>query len=289
MISPELLLQNSVDGIFLGLFYSLVAMGLALIFGVMDIINFAHGDLLMIAAYFVWLTSVDLSVDPTVTALLLIPLFFIIGIGIFFGMIQPVLGKEPLIQIAVTVGLGLILQNIALAMFKAQPKAVPYSIFNFSYSLGPLTIYASKLFIAVISIVTMYALNVFLNNTYIGLAMRSTTDNREVAQLMGINTRMLYAVTFGLGVALIALSSSLWMTFGQVQPYLGTSFSLISWVIVAMGGLGGITGVVYSGLIVGVAESLGSLFLTPSARMAVVYIIFFLVLWFRPRGLFGRR
>lgn len=289
MISPSLVLQNTVDGVFLGLFYSLVAMGLALIFGVMDIINFAHGDLLMLGAYFVWLSSVDLSVDPVVTALLLVPLFFILGLAIHYSMIQPVLGKEPLIQIAVTVGLGLILQNIALAIFKAEPKAVPYSFFSFSYSIGPLTLYASKLFIAAVSIITLFVLNMFLNRTFLGLAMKSTADNREVAQLMGINAKRLYAMTFGLGTALIALSSSLWMTFGQVQPYLGTSFSLISWVIVAMGGLGGVTGVLYSGIIVGLAESLGSLFLTPSARMAVVYIVFFLILWFRPRGLFGRR
>jgi len=289
MISPTLVLQNVVDGVFLGLFYSLVAIGLALIFGIMDIINFAHGDLLMLAAYFAWLFSTDLLADPSFTALLLVPLFFLLGLGIHYSMIQPVLGKEPLIQIAVTVGLGLILQNIALAIFKAEPKAVPHSIFNFSYSLGPLTLYASKMFIAALSILTLFALNLFLNRTYLGLAMKSTAENREVAQLMGINTKALYGLTFGLGTALIALSASLWMTFGQVQPYLGTSFSLVSWVIVAMAGLGGISGVLYSGIIVGLAESLGGLFLTPSARMAVVYIVFFLILWFRPRGLFGRR
>ncbi|MEM0021533.1 MAG: branched-chain amino acid ABC transporter permease [Fervidicoccaceae archaeon] len=289
MISPTLVLQNTVDGIFLGLFYSLVAIGLALIFGVMDIINFAHGDLLMLAAYFAWLGSVDLSTDPSITALLLVPTFFILGIGLYYGLIQPVIGKEPLIQIAVTVGFGLILQNIALATFKAEPKAVPYSIFNFSYSIGPLTLYASKLFIAAVSLATLLALHLFLNRTHLGLAMRSIADNREIAQLMGINVKKLYALTFGLGTSLIALSASLWMTFGQVQPYLGTSFSLISWVIVALGGLGGVVGVLYSGIIVGLAESLGGLLLTPSARMAVVYVVFFLVLWFKPRGLFGRR
>lgn len=289
MIDAALIAGNVVDGILLGMLYSLIALGLSLIFGVMDIINFAHGDIVMIGAYLSWIVAMMFMVDPSVTAIITVPLFFVLGLVIYKLIIEPILGAEPLIQIAVTVGLGFVLQNIALAMFKAEPKAYPEPFFNFGFTLGPVTVYASKLMTAMVSLVVLFLINYMLTRTKFGLAVRATSANREVAPLMGINVKKVYAITFGIGTGLTALGASLWMTFGQVDPYLGASFSLLSWVIVAMGGLGGVMGVLYSGLIVGVIEALGQTFLSPSAKMAVVYLAFFLVLWFRPRGLFAKR
>lgn len=289
MIDAALIAGNVVDGILLGMLYSLIALGLSLIFGVMDIINFAHGDIVMIGAYLSWIAAMMFMVDPSVTAIITVPLFFVLGLVIYKLIIEPILGAEPLIQIAVTVGLGFVLQNIALAMFKAEPKAYPEPFFNFGFTLGPVTVYASKLMTAMVSLVVLFLINYMLTRTKFGLAVRATSANREVAPLMGINVKKVYAITFGIGTGLTALGASLWMTFGQVDPYLGASFSLLSWVIVAMGGLGGVMGVLYSGLIVGVIEALGQTFLSPSAKMAVVYLAFFLVLWFRPRGLFAKR
>jgi branched-chain amino acid transport system permease protein len=289
MMDPILVTNNVIDGLLMGLLYSLVALGLALIFGVMDIINFAHGDFVMIGAYTAWLLAMAFWVDPSVTAIITVPLFFIIGIGIYKLVIEPVLGAEPLIQIAVTVGLGYVFQNIALALWHAEPKSFPAPWLNFSLSAGGITFSVAKLIAGGISIISLYLIHYMLTKTKFGLAVRATSANREVAPLMGINVKKVYAITFGIGTALTALGAALYMSWGQTNPYLGQSFSLLSWVIVAMGGLGGVIGVLYSGLIVGVLEALGSTFITPSARLAVVYLAFFLLLWFKPRGLFAKR
>jgi len=289
VIDPALVVNNLIDGVLMGLLYSLVALGLSLVFGLMDIINFAHGDFVMIAAYTSWVVAMALYVDPSVTAIITVPLFFVIGLAIYKVIIEPILGAEPLIQIAVTVGLGYVLQNLALAYFRAGPRSFPAPWFNYSINIGPIGIAVSKLIAAIVSLASLFVINYMLVNTKFGLAVRATSANREVAPLMGINVRMVFAITFGLGIALTALGAALYMMWGQTNPYLGQSFSLLSWVIVAMGGLGGVMGVLYSGLIVGVLEALGSTFVSPSARLAVVYLAFFFILWFRPRGLFGRR
>ena len=289
MIDPALIANNLIDGVLMGLLYSLVALGLSLVFGLMDIINFAHGDFVMIAAYTTWIVAMMFYVDPSVTAIITVPLFFVVGLAIYKIIIEPILGAEPLIQIAVTVGLGYVLQNLALAYFRASPRSFPAPWFNYSIQIGPIGIAVSKLIAAIVSLASLFIINYMLVNTKFGLAVRATSANREVAPLMGINVRKVFAITFGLGIALTALGAALYMMWGQTNPYLGQSFSLLSWVIVAMGGLGGVMGVLYSGLIVGVLEALGSTFVSPSARLAVVYLAFFFILWFRPRGLFGRR
>ncbi len=288
-MDPILVTNNLIDGVLMGMLYSLVALGLALIFGVMDIINFPHGDYVMIAAYISWLIAMAFWVDPSVTALLTVPLFFLFGVAIYKSVIHPILGAEPLIQIAVTVGLGYVLENIALAIWHAEPKSFPAPWFNFGLNFGGLSISVAKLIAATVSVISLYLTHWLLTRTKFGLAMRATSANRLIAPLMGIDVEKVYSVTFGLGIALTALGASLYMMWAQTNPYLGSSFSLLAWVIVAMGGLGGVVGVIYSGLIVGVLEALGNTFISPSARLAVIYLAFFLVLWFRPRGLFAKR
>ena len=288
-MDPALIANNVIDGVLMGMLYSLIALGLALIFGVMDIINFAHGDFVMIAAYLVWVFAMATFIDPSVMAIITVPLFFVIGLAIYKLIIEPVLGAEPLIQIAVTVGLGYVLQNMALAVWKAEPKSFPDPWFNYGIELGPISLSVAKLLGAVISAISLILIHYLLTRTKFGLAVRATSANREVAPLMGISVKKVYGITFGIGTALTALGAALYMAWGQTNPYLGASFSLLSWVIVAMGGLGGVIGVFFSGLIVGVLEAMGNTFVSPSARLAVVYLAFFLILWFRPRGLFAKR
>lgn len=288
-MDPALIANNVIDGVLMGMLYSLIALGLALIFGVMDIINFAHGDFVMIAAYLAWVFAMATFIDPSVMAIITVPLFFVIGLAIYKLVIEPVLGAEPLIQIAVTVGLGYVLQNMALAIWKAEPKSFPDPWFNYSIELGPISLSVAKLLGALISAISLILIHYLLTRTKFGLAVRATSANREVAPLMGISVKKVYGITFGIGTALTALGAALYMAWGQTNPYLGASFSLLSWVIVAMGGLGGVIGVFFSGLIVGVLEAMGNTFVSPSARLAVVYLAFFLILWFRPRGLFAKR
>ncbi len=288
-IDPSLLLQNLVNGVFTGLLYSLVALGLALIFGVMDIINFAHGDFVMVGAYLTFVLATTLVVDPSLTAFITMPIFFAFGIVIYKLIIERVLGAEPLIQIAVTVGLLMVLRNLALMIFHAEPKGVPFTMFAQPVVLGPITIASSRLVAGIVSLIALGLVHILLTRTKWGIAMRATADDREVAELMGINVRKVYAVTFGLGASLTALAAALIMTFSRADPYLGLLYGLLSWVIVAMGGLGGVIGVLASGLIIGIIEALGITIVGAGARELFIYLTFFFILWFRPRGLFGKR
>ena len=288
-IDPSLLLQNLVNGVFTGLLYSLVALGLALIFGVMDIINFAHGDFVMVGAYLTFVLATSFMIDPSLTAFITMPVFFVFGIVVYKLIIERVLGAEPLIQIAVTVGLLMVLRNLALMIFHAEPKGVPFTLFTQPIVLGPITIASSRLAAGIVSLVALGLIHMLLTRTKWGIAVRATADDREVAELMGINVKKVYAVTFGLGTSLTALAAALIMTFSRADPYLGLLYGLLSWVIVAMGGLGGVIGVLASGLIVGIIEALGITIVGAGARELFIYLTFFFILWFRPRGIFGRR
>lgn len=287
VITLDLIIQSLFDGIFMGFLYSLVALGLSLVFGVMGIINFAHGDFVMIAAYLTWVVANFFRAEPLETSLITIPLFFIVGALLYYILIRPLLGKEPLIQIAVTVGLGYVLQNIALIYFRAEPRSSPSTIFNSYIRLGIINVHIAKLLAAVLSLSVIILLHYMLTRTWFGLAIKATAYNKEAAILMGINVDKVYMVVFGIGIALTALASSIWMTYGQVNPYLGNSFNLVSWVIIALAGLGGVKGVVASSIIVGVVSALTMNTISPSIQSAVAYIVFLVVLWFKPRGLFG--
>lgn len=286
--SPNLVFQGILDGVFLGFLYSLMALGLSLVFGVMGIINFAHGDFIMLGSYLVWILANSMRSDPSLTSIVTVPLFFVIGAAIYTAVIRPVLGKEPLIQIAVTVGVGYVLQNLALMMFRAEPRAVQTAYLNFYVSLGVVSVHTAKLVSALLSFLIVLGIHYLLTKTWIGLAIRATAYDREVASLMGINVGKVFLLVFGLGIALTGLAASLWMTFGQADPYLGSSFGLLTWVIIALGGLGGVSGLLASSIIVGVIQSLTMILISPTVSLAVPYIAFIIVLWFRPQGLFGK-
>jgi branched-chain amino acid transport system permease protein len=277
-----------VNGLVLGSLYALASLGLALIFGVLDIINFAHGDILMISSYIVYLVALSTG-NPWIALLSSLALFALFGAGVYRGIIHYVLGKEPLIQIAITVGLGLILQNLALALFRAEPRALPSTLFPYPLSIGPLTLSANRVFVALVSIILCILVHYYSTRTKLGLASRAVAENREAAWLMGINVPLIYMATFTIGVLLTTTAAFLWMQIGPVDPYLGTIFGLLCWIIVALGGLGGVAGIIASGFIIGVLDSLGSIFLTPSGKYIPMYIAFILTIWFKPRGLFGRR
>lgn len=287
-MDPLTLLSSIVNGLVLGALYSLASLGLALIFGVLDIINFAHGDIIMLAAYIVYIVA--LSTGQLWLALLAaIAIFTLFGAGVYRGVIHRVLGREPLIQIAITVGLGLILQNIALALFRAEPRALPATLFPFPIQVGPISVSANRLFVALISLALLALTHIYLTKTKLGIASLAVAENKDAAWLVGINVPLIYALTFSTGTLLASVAAFLWMQIGPVDPYLGTVFGLICWVTVALGGLGGVSGILAAGLIIGVLDSLGSVFLTPSGKFIPMYIAFILTIWFKPRGLFGRR
>ena len=282
-------IQSIVDGVCMGSIYALITLGLSLVFGVMNVVNFAHGDFVMVSMYATYWVATLLTWDAVATPLITFPLLFIIGILIYYAMIRPTLRQNYVVQIAVTVGLQYLLRALAQVFFQAQPKALQSSILTSSFVIGDITILYSKLVSAIVSVLVIILVAVFLNKTWAGRAIRATSDDLDTASLVGVNSQRIYATAFGLGTALTAIAGGLLMTFQQVSPVMGSSFSLLSFVILTLAGLGSTAGLLISGAIVGSAEALTMAFWDPRARLLVVYMLFILVLWVKPRGLFGRK
>jgi branched-chain amino acid transport system permease protein len=283
------IIQNVLIGSMMGCIYALIALGLSLIFGVMNVVNFAHGDFVMLAMYCTFWAGSYLSLDAVATPLITVPLLFGFGVLCYFLLIQRTLRQKYVTQIAVTVGLMTLLRALTQLVWKARPRALPYSIIQGSFTLGPYTIVLSRLIAAGISITAILAVSLFLNRTWPGRSIRAASDDLDAASLMGIDFRWTYALAFALGSALTALAGGLLMSFQQVDPTMGLRFGLLSWCILAMTGLGSIPGLIVSGIIVGTAESLAIGLWDPRSRSLIIYLIFVLVLWLRPRGLFGRK
>jgi branched-chain amino acid transport system permease protein len=221
--------------------------------------------------------------------LITFPILFLIGIVIYYTIIRRTLRHSYVVQIAATVGLQYLLRGLAQVFFQAQPKALQSSILRGSFLVGNITVINSRLVSAVISLLVILAVSIFLSKTWAGRAIRAASDDLDVSSLVGVNYQRTYAISFGLGTALTAIAGGLLMTFQQVSPVMGVSFGLLSYVVLAFAGLGSTIGLLLSGVIIGSAEALATAFWDPRARLLVVYLIFIIVLWLRPRGIFGRK
>jgi branched-chain amino acid transport system permease protein len=282
-------IQYVVLGLMLGGVYALAAMGLALLFGVANLINFAHGEYIMLAMYTTYVVSLGFIQDPVLSPIVTVPVFFLIGVLTYLGVFKRLVTAPPLSQIAATVGILVLLRNLALTIWAAEPKAPPYTVFATSVNLGPLTIPLDKLVATVVSIAALLILYFFLERSRLGVAMRASADDVEAVSLMGVDTNRLFLVTTGISMALVGLSGSLIMTFQAVTPTSGLLFGLLTWAIVALAGLGTVRGIFVSAIIFGVVDSLASGIWDPRGREIVLYGLFILILWVRPKGLFGRR
>lgn len=286
---PDTIVQNLINGAMMGCIYALITLGLSIIFGVMNIVNFAHGDFVMLSMYFTFWAGTWLGIDAVWTPFLTFPLLFLIGVLTYRAIVHRTLRQHYVTQIAVTVGLQLFLRAFAQIAWEAQPRALPYSIIQGQITIGGYQILLSRLISAIISFLVIVAVYFFLTKTWPGRAMQAASDDVDVAALVGVDYRRTHALTFGLGSALTAIAGGLLMSFQQVDPTMGIRFGLLSWAILALAGLGSIPGLLISGIIIGVAEALSMTLWDPRARSLVVYVIFIMVLWVRPRGLFGRK
>jgi branched-chain amino acid transport system permease protein len=284
-----LLLQAVVSGLLLGGVYGLVASGLTLIFGVLRIINFAHGAVMMLGMYASYWLWVWVGVDPYASVLLTAPLFFAIGMGIERLVIEPNRAAAEHNQLLLTLGLALFLENLALLLWQGDFRTlrVPYA--NASFVIGEALVEVSRLVAAGGAVLIAVALFVFLRRTDVGKAIRALSEEREGAMLVGIDVARIRAVAFGIGSACVAVAGALITPFFYIAPDVGESFNIMAFVVVVLGGMGNFIGALLGGLIVGLAESLGAALLPGSLKQLVVFVIFVLVLLFRPEGLFGSR
>lgn len=289
IFSFELLAQAVVTGLLIGGIFALISVGLTLIWGVMRIINFAHGEFLMIGMYIAFFLTSNLGWDPYWTMVITAPMLFLIGIIIFRITIRPILKDPPMNQIMLTVGLVLILQNLALLFFKADVRVVSTAYTRLNIMLGPVVVRGSQLIAFIGSALAAFALYWFLQRTDTGRAIRAAAQNRDAAALVGVNVRNTYLLAFGVGSASLGIAASLMISFYYVSPTVGAFFGLIAFVVVVLGGMGNFLGALVAGLIIGLTESVGAALLPGSLSRVLTFGIFIVVLLFRPQGIFGGR
>jgi branched-chain amino acid transport system permease protein len=286
-VTADLLLQGAVSGVLLGGVYGLVASGLSLIFGVLRIINFAHGAVMMLSMYATYWLFTLVGVDPYLSILFTGPLFFVLGIVVQRVVIEPNRFAAEHNQLLLTLGLALFLENLALVLWQGDYRTVRPAYANLSFVIGEALVEVPRLVAcggAVIMALGLYAL---LRTTDVGKAIRALAEEPEGAMLMGIDVGRIRAVAFGIGCASVAIAGALVTPFFYVAPDVGEAFNIMAFVVVVLGGMGNFVGALLGGFIVGLAESLGATLLPGSLKLLVVFAIFVLVLLFRPAGLFG--
>jgi branched-chain amino acid transport system permease protein len=284
-----LLWQACVSGVLIGGVYALVALGLTLIFGVLRIINFAHGSLMMLGMYTTFFLYTLAGVDPYLSMVVVGPLFFVFGMLLERGIIQPSLEAAESNQLLLTLGLALFLENAALALFSPDYRSIRLPYAQRALLIGEAVVNVARLVAFGSSVALAVLLWLFLKHTDSGKAIRAAAEERDGALLMGINIRRLYALAFGLGSAVAAIAGSLVTPFLYVAPDVGDVFNILAFVIVVLGGMGSFLGALLGGLVVGLAESIGAALLPGSLKQLPLFVLFVLVLLFRPAGLLGRR
>ena len=284
-----MVLQLLISGILLGGVYALVSIGLTLIFGVLDVVNFAHGEFLMIGMYAVFWLCTLLHMDPYLSILLVAPLLFFIGLFVGRTVIQQTIGAPSSVQIFATVGVSLILMNGALVLWKADFRSVATTYGSGALAIGPIFIGYPQLISFIGAIFFSAMLFPFLRYTYIGKAIRATAQNRRAAMLMGIDIQRIYVFTFGIGISLVGIASALLAPIYSIHPAIGSQFVLVAYVAVVLGGLGNIPGAILGSIIIGITETFSGFFISPGWRQGIYYAVFIMVLIFRPQGLFGQK
>jgi branched-chain amino acid transport system permease protein len=284
----ETIIQLMINGLLLGGIYALISIGLTLIFGVLEIINFAHGEFLMLAMYAsFWLFQL-FGIDPYLSLVIVAPLFFLIGLGLQRTIIQPIINAPPLNQIFATVGLSIVLQNAALLFWKADYRTAKTSYVNLSLQTDGLIVSFPRLVAFFLALGAIFALLLFLKRTYTGKAIRALAQQRKAALLMGIDVNRTYQIAFGIGIACVGAAGAMLIPIYYTFPTVGSLFVLIAFVVVILGGYNSLIGSLIGGLIIGVIEAFSGFFISPHLKEGVYFVIFILILLFRPAGLFGR-
>lgn len=286
-MSAQVLAQGFVTGVLLGGVYAMVALGLTLIFGVMRVINVAHGTLLMVGAYVTFTVVNAFGLNPLLSILVSAPLLFVLGVLVQRFVVERVVGAPELQGLLVTFGVSIILINFALRVFKPDIRAVTY--LSGSLTLGGVAFSMPRLIGFAVAVAASVAAMLFLKRSRLGKAIRATAQNQMVAVVCGVDVKRIRLVAFGLGAALAGIGGSLISIMYAIYPEMGPLYTLKAFCVVVLGGLGSYLGALLGGVILGVAESYTGLYVGTQAAEAVAYLILVAVLLFRPQGLLGER
>ena len=289
MLSPAILFAAVLNGLMTGAVYALVALGLTLIYGVLHIINFAHGALLTAAMFAAFFAHQLLGLDPYVATVFIAPLFFLLGYGLQRFIIGPAGHGEDRNVLLVTLGLAMIIENGLLYTFRADTRTINLPYAFDVVELGPVFLALPRIVAFIVVFVVAGGLWLIMQWTDTGKAIRAVAKEKLGAELAGIEVAHIYAVAFGLGTACVAVAACLLIPSYYVNPQAGNAFVLIAFTIVVLGGMGSVAGALTGGLFVGVVESLSGYYLGESLGQISIFVMFIVVLLFRPRGLFGER
>lgn len=297
--NQSVLIQAVVTGILLGGVYSLVAMGLTLIFGVLDILNFAHGAFMVVAMYtsFVMVSSTGLG--PYASMAVSVPLLFGLGALVQRFLLRPVMNQPHERQLLLTFGLALLIENAILMGFSATPRSISFPFAGSGIPLGVTTVQGPieilgavaslpRVFAFIGSLVVAGIVYTILQRTRLGTAIRAVSENPEGASMVGIDVKKMHMITFGLGTACVAAAGSLVLPFLSLQPTTGEQFNIIAFVVVVLGGLGSVVGAVIGGILIGLVQQIGGA-VSDVDGLLFVFIVFILILLLRPQGLMGRK
>ncbi|OWP20412.1 branched-chain amino acid ABC transporter permease [Microbacterium sp. AISO3] len=282
-----MLAQALVTGLLTGGIYSLVAMGLTLVYGVLHIINFANGAMVALAMYLTYVLVNLTGMHPYATLLITVPTMFLLGAATQAGLLNPIMRAPIHTQLLITIGLALAIENILLLVFGPNPLSVQLPG-NTGVPILGATVDLSRIYAFVGALVLVAALWLILQRTPVGTAVRSVAANPEGARLVGIDIKGIYILTFALGAAAAGAAGTLVAPFTTIEPTAGSVFNLTAFVVVVLGGMGNVPGALVGGLIVGLTEQLGGLILPGQSPLLAVFVVFLIVLFAKPRGIFGR-
>ena len=282
-----ILTAATINGLLLGGIYTLVACGLTLIYGVLHIINFAHGSMLMVAMFGVYYLLMVYKVDPYISLFIMVPVMYGFGYVLYKGVIGRLSNSKDENILLITLGLSIFLENVALMLFKGDSRTISVSYSDIMVELGPTLVPMPKLISFGVSMLLCIGLGLLIQKTDLGKSIRAVAKERVGARLVGIDVDKIFAISYGIGLATLGAAACLLMPIFYVSPTIGHVFVLVAFTVVVLGGMGSFLGAVVGGLIVGLTESFGGLFLGESLGQIGISLIFILILLLKPSGLFG--
>ena len=288
MVATDLVFESLLNGLLLGGIYAVAALGLSLVFGIMDIVNLAHGHMLMVGAYVAILLFTATGITPLVGMVLAAVVLFVFGMLLQRFVLKDVVGEGIEQPIIVLFGLALVLQSVGRLLLGSQAQAADIGIPGQGVAIGPAVLSFPRVVTFVVALVLILGTWAFLKYTTTGLAIRATAQSTSAAQYMGIDTDNIYVLTLGIGTALAGAAGALLSMLFPITPFVGWSYLLKAFAVVVLGGVGSVAGTLVGGLILGVSENVGVLWLGGGFRDVISFSIFLIVLLVRPRGLFGK-
>ena len=286
-MDTAIIFQGIIQGLMLGAIYGLIGLGITMVFSITGLLNFAHGDFMSMAMYLCLALYTHFHIDPYISMLLAVPLFFALGILVYHFLFRRVLKAEVLMVVQLTLGMVFIIESSLLLGFGADYESVPNFLHAKRIIIGPLSVSGSYLAVFLIGGGVGVLLYWILQKTDLGRQIRAITQNKDAAELMGINTARIQMVVFALGIGLLGLSGALTTSILTMEPYMGLELTLFAFIVFVMGGVGNFLGTLVAGYVLGVAEAMGALFIGGHLGTLVPYALFVLVLLFRPQGILG--